>query len=154
MADQKVDRDLPAELQVHLSPQHGFWMKFHDKSMKNAIFDPNLRCCISTNILWNFMKPRLRAFWGQRVPIMLPEISATSSDRNFSNTFKNKKCFLREINFILKVLPKFRSSEVVAEIFGNMMGTLRPQKARRRGFMKFHNIFLEIQHHKFRSKMA
>ena len=34
MADQKVERDLPAELQIVFVPQQGFWMKFHDKSMK------------------------------------------------------------------------------------------------------------------------
>ena len=76
------------------------------------------------------------------------------SDRNFcpgapniriylqKRRFKNEKnlIFLRKKFSILKLLLKFRI-EAVAEISGNMMGTLHPRNVRRRGFMKFYNIF-------------
>ena len=42
MADQKVERDLPVELQIFFHPQHRFLMKFHDKNLKNVNFDQTL----------------------------------------------------------------------------------------------------------------
>ena len=50
--------------------------------------------------------------------------------------------FSKKIYF-LKLLPKFLT-ENVAEIFGNMMGTLHPRNIRRRGFMKFYVLFVKL----------
>ncbi len=86
----KSDGTSPRSYKYLFIPQHGFLMKIDDKSMNYAIFGLTLEICNSTNILWNVMKPRLRTFWGREVPIMLPKISATTSNRNFGNTFKNK----------------------------------------------------------------
>ena len=51
MADQKVELDLPAELQIYLSLQHGIWMKFDDQSTKKANFDQTLEIHNFANIL-------------------------------------------------------------------------------------------------------
>ena len=89
MADQKVERDLPAELQIFFIPQHRFWMKFHGKSMKKADFDQALELCNFANNPWNFLKPRFWIFWGRRVPIVLPKISATTMN---SQSYEFLKC--------------------------------------------------------------
>ena len=62
MAYQKVERDLPAELQIYLSLQHGIWMKFDDQSTKKVNFDQTLEARNFANNRWNFLKPRLRTF--------------------------------------------------------------------------------------------
>ena len=51
MADQKVERDLPVELQIFFISQHGFWMKFCDQNVKTDIFDQTLEICKSASIL-------------------------------------------------------------------------------------------------------
>ena len=74
----KSNETSPWSYKYFFIPQHGFWMKFYDKSMKNADFDQTLEICNFANNPWNFLKPRLRTFWGRGVPIVLPEISATT----------------------------------------------------------------------------
>ena len=51
MADQKVERDLPVELQIFFHPHRGFWMKFYDESVKKGIFDQTLEIRIFVIIL-------------------------------------------------------------------------------------------------------
>ena len=74
----KSNETSPRSYKYFFIPQHRFWMKFHDKSMKNADFDQVLEICNFANNPWNFLKPRLWIFWGRRVPIVLPKISATT----------------------------------------------------------------------------
>ena len=84
----KSNETSPRSYKYFFIPQHRFWMKFHDKSMKNADFDQSLEICNFANNPWNFLKPRLWIFWGRRVPIVLPKISASTYIRNYGNTFK------------------------------------------------------------------
>ena len=74
----KSNETSPRSYKYFFIPQHRFWMKFHDKSMKKANFDQTLEICNFANNPWNFLKPRLRTFWGREVPIVLPKISATT----------------------------------------------------------------------------
>ena len=55
----------------------------------------------------------------------------------------NFRIFSAKKIYFLKSLPTFLT-ENVAEIFGNMMGTLHPRNIRRRGFMKFHVLFVKL----------
>ena len=59
MADQKVERDLPAKLQISF---HEFKLFFMIKTLKKPIFAQLLKSCISADILRNFLQPRLRTF--------------------------------------------------------------------------------------------
>ncbi len=75
------------------------FIRKHEKS----IFDVTLRLWISTNTLQNFVKPRLRTFWGKRVPIMLPKMSETLSIRYIGNNGNNSQIQILEFqnNFII-----------------------------------------------------
>ena len=60
--------------------------------------------------------------------------------------FWNSKIWIWELLSIYLI-------ESVADIFGNIMGTLYPQNVRRRGFTRFCKIFAEIQSLKVGSKI-
>ena len=94
-----------------------------------------------------------------------PDISGVEGPhhvaKNIGNNFyskiqqqlqKLKKNEKKKILF-LKLLLDFQI-EIVADIFGNMMGTHYTQNVRRRDFRKFHKIFAEIQHLKSGPKLA
>ena len=75
--------------------------------------------------------------------------------RNYWQQLRNKNFGISKYAYSqnLELLPIF-PIESVADIFGNMMGTLYPQNVRRRDFMKFHKIFVKIQNFKIQSKMG